>query len=36
MTDYMKENFAGKTLGIIYENNEGGNLELQQTRGGSG
>ncbi len=29
-TDYMKRNFAGKTLGIIYENNEGGNLELQR------
>ena len=33
-TDYMKENFAGKTMGIIYENNEGGNLELQQTEAG--
>ncbi len=31
---YMKEHFAGKTLGIIYENNEGGNLELQRTEEG--
>ncbi len=33
-TQYMKEHFAGKTLGIIYENNEGGNLELQRTEEG--
>jgi branched-chain amino acid transport system substrate-binding protein len=26
--DYVKEHYAGKTEGIIYENNEGGNLEL--------
>ncbi len=30
-TGYMKEHYAGKTLGIIYENNEGGNVGLQQT-----
>jgi len=29
-SDYVKEHFAGKTEGIIYENNEGGRLELQQ------
>jgi len=28
-SDYVKEHFAGKTEGIIYENNEGGRLELQ-------
>ena len=33
-TDYMKQHFAGKTLGIIYENNEGGNVGLQQTEAG--
>jgi len=33
-TDYMKEHFAGKTLGIIYENNEGGQLGLQRTEEG--
>ena len=27
-SDYVKEHFAGKTEGIIYENNEGGQLEL--------
>jgi branched-chain amino acid transport system substrate-binding protein len=27
--DYVKEHYAGKTEGIIYENNEGGNLELR-------
>jgi branched-chain amino acid transport system substrate-binding protein len=31
MAAYMKEHFAGKRLGIIYENNEGGNLGMQQT-----
>jgi ABC-type branched-subunit amino acid transport system substrate-binding protein len=29
-SDYVKEHFAGKREGIIYENNEGGRLELQQ------
>jgi branched-chain amino acid transport system substrate-binding protein len=33
-TDYMKEHFAGKTLGIIYENNEGGRLGLDRTKEG--
>ena len=33
-TDYMKEHFAGKTLGIIYENNQGGQLGLQRTKEG--
>jgi branched-chain amino acid transport system substrate-binding protein len=33
-TDYMKEHFAGKTVGIIYENNEGGRLGLQRTEEG--
>lgn len=30
MSDYVKEHFAGQTEGIIYENNEGGRLGLQQ------
>ena len=34
-TDYMKEHFAGKTLGIIYENDQGGTLGLQQAEEGS-
>jgi len=33
-TDYMKEHFAGKTLGVIYENNQGGKLGLQRTEEG--
>jgi branched-chain amino acid transport system substrate-binding protein len=33
-TDFMKEHFAGKTVGIIYENNEGGALGLQRTEEG--
>ncbi|MGD0766403.1 MAG: ABC transporter substrate-binding protein, partial [Dehalococcoidia bacterium] len=33
-TDYMKAHFAGKTLGIIYENNQGGQLGLQRTEEG--
>ena len=32
-TDYMKEHFAGKTVGIIYENNEGGTVGLAADRG---
>ena len=30
LSDYVKEHFAGKTEGIIYENNEAGLLGLQQ------
>jgi branched-chain amino acid transport system substrate-binding protein len=33
-TDYMKEHFAGKTVGIIYENNPGGRIGLQRTKEG--
>jgi ABC-type branched-subunit amino acid transport system substrate-binding protein len=33
-TDYMKQHFAGKTVGIIYENNEGGQVGLQRTEEG--
>jgi ABC-type branched-subunit amino acid transport system substrate-binding protein len=33
-TDYIKEHFAGKTLGIIYEDNQGGRLGLQRTEEG--
>jgi branched-chain amino acid transport system substrate-binding protein len=30
MSEYVKAHFAGKTEGIIYENNEGGRLGLEQ------
>jgi len=34
LSDYVKEHFAGKTEGIIYENNEAGRLALQQAEEG--